>query len=52
MIHVDTADKLLNFGARIGQGPRAREQLEGAVRSPSHAEHPERCLPRRRGWHG
>src|SRR6266566_6347489 len=31
MIDVATASKLLDFGARIGQGPRAQEQLEGAV---------------------
>ncbi len=29
MIAVDTADELLDLGARIGGGPRAREQLEG-----------------------
>jgi hypothetical protein len=31
MIDIDTAGKLLDFGARIGQGQRAREQLAGAV---------------------
>ncbi len=31
MIDVATANQLLDFGARIGQGPRAQEQLEGAV---------------------
>ena len=31
MIDVATAGQLLDFGARIGQGPRAQEQLEGAV---------------------
>lgn len=31
MIDLDTANRLLNFGARIGSGPRADEQLEGAV---------------------
>ncbi|MGE0552575.1 MAG: DEAD/DEAH box helicase family protein, partial [Gemmatimonadales bacterium] len=31
MISVRTAEKLLDFGARIGQGQRAHEQLEGAV---------------------
>jgi len=31
MIDVRTAEQLLDFGARIGQGPRAREQLAGAV---------------------
>jgi superfamily II DNA or RNA helicase len=31
MIDVTTARKLLNFGARIGEGQRADEQLEGAV---------------------
>ena len=31
MIDVGTASQLLDFGARIGQGPRAQEQLEGAV---------------------
>lgn len=31
MIDVGTASKLLNFGARIGEGQRAQEQLEGAV---------------------
>lgn len=31
MINIATASQLLNFGARIGSGPRAEEQLEGAV---------------------
>jgi len=31
MIDVAAASQLLDFGARIGQGPRAQEQLEGAV---------------------
>jgi len=31
MIDVATAGQLLDFGARMGQGPRADEQLEGAV---------------------
>ena len=31
MIDVHTAEQLLDFGARIGHGPRAREQLAGAV---------------------
>ncbi len=31
MIDVDTAGQLLDLGARIGQGPRAQEQLDGAV---------------------
>jgi hypothetical protein len=31
MIDLDTAGELLDFGTRIGAGPRAREQLEGAV---------------------
>jgi len=31
VIDVKTAGKLLDFGARIGQGQRADEQLEGAV---------------------
>lgn len=31
LIDVATASQLLDFGARIGQGPRAQEQLEGAV---------------------
>jgi hypothetical protein len=31
MIDVATASQLLDFGARIGPGPRAQEQLEGAV---------------------
>ena len=31
MIDLHTARELLNFGARIGQGARAEEQLEGAV---------------------
>ena len=31
MIDVATASQLLDFGARIGQGPRAQQQLEGAV---------------------
>ena len=31
MIDVKTAGQLLDFGARIGQGPRAEEQLEGTV---------------------
>ena len=31
MIDLTTAGKLLNFGARIGDGQRADEQLEGAV---------------------
>jgi hypothetical protein len=31
MIDVTTAAKLLDFGKRIGDGPRAQEQLEGAV---------------------
>jgi superfamily II DNA or RNA helicase len=31
MIDVQIARELLDFGARIGQGPRADEQLEGAV---------------------
>lgn len=31
MIDIATASQLLNFGARIGSGPRAEEQLEGAV---------------------
>jgi hypothetical protein len=31
MIDVETASQLLDFGARIGQGVRATEQLEGAV---------------------
>jgi len=31
MIDVKTAGQLLDFGARMGQGPRANEQLEGAV---------------------
>ncbi len=31
LIDLSTARKLLNFGARIGDGPRADEQLEGAV---------------------
>ena len=31
MIDVATAGQLLNFGARIGPGPRADEQLQGAV---------------------
>src|SRR6476660_5269003 len=31
MIDVATAGQLLDFGARIGQGQRAQEQLEGAV---------------------
>lgn len=31
MIDLETARKLLDFGARIGAGPRAEEQLQGAV---------------------
>lgn len=31
MISLRTAERLLDFGARIGRGQRAREQLEGAV---------------------
>jgi hypothetical protein len=31
MIDIATASQLLDFGARIGSGPRAQEQLEGAV---------------------
>jgi len=31
MIEVSTARRLLDFGALIGEGPRADEQLEGAV---------------------
>jgi hypothetical protein len=31
LINVATAGQLLDFGARIGPGPRAQEQLEGAV---------------------
>lgn len=31
MIDVATAGQLLDFGARMGQGPRADEQLQGAV---------------------
>ncbi|MBK8232090.1 MAG: DEAD/DEAH box helicase family protein [Candidatus Eisenbacteria bacterium] len=31
MIGIKTAGQLLNFGARMGEGPRAEEQLEGAV---------------------
>lgn len=31
MIDIDTAAELLDFGARIGSGPRADEQLRGAV---------------------
>ena len=31
MIDVKTAGQLLDFGARMGSGPRADEQLEGAV---------------------
>ena len=31
MIDVATAGQLLDFGAQMGQGPRAQEQLEGAV---------------------
>lgn len=31
MIHIDCADQLLDFGRRMGDGCRAREQLEGAV---------------------
>ena len=31
MIDVAAASELLDFGARIGQGPRAQAQLEGAV---------------------
>jgi hypothetical protein len=31
VIHLDAARQLLNFGARIGEGHRADEQLEGAV---------------------
>ncbi|MBN1903048.1 DEAD/DEAH box helicase family protein [Candidatus Sumerlaeota bacterium] len=31
MIDIDTAKRLLDFGARIGQGTRANEQLKGAV---------------------
>jgi superfamily II DNA or RNA helicase len=31
MIDLSAAKQLLDFGARIGQGPRADEQLEGAV---------------------
>src|SRR5262245_12727060 len=31
MIDMAAARQLLDFGARIGQGPRAQEQLEGAV---------------------
>ena len=31
MINVQTAGQLLDFGARIGAGPRADEQLHGAV---------------------
>ena len=31
MIDIQAADALLDFGARIGQGQRAQEQLEGAV---------------------
>jgi hypothetical protein len=31
MIDVKTAEQLLNLGARIGDGQRAQEQLEGAV---------------------
>jgi Type III restriction enzyme, res subunit/Helicase conserved C-terminal domain len=31
LIDVATASQLLDFGARMGQGPRAQEQLEGAV---------------------
>lgn len=31
MIDVQAAERLLDFGVRIGDGPRAREQLEGAV---------------------
>lgn len=31
MIDIKTAGKLLDFGARIGEGQRAEEQLEGAV---------------------
>src|SRR5216683_8132494 len=31
MMDVHTASQLLHFGARIGDGQRAQEQLEGAV---------------------
>lgn len=31
MISIDTAEQLLDFGARIGQGQRADEQMAGAV---------------------
>jgi len=31
MIHLKAAQELLNFGASIGEGRRAEEQLEGAV---------------------
>jgi hypothetical protein len=31
MIDVSTAEQLLDFGARIGPGQRADEQLRGAV---------------------
>lgn len=31
MIDLETARRLLNFGARIGEGQRAEEQLQGAV---------------------
>src|SRR5579872_3162161 len=31
MIALNTARQLLNFGARIGEGQRAEEQLQGAV---------------------
>lgn len=31
MIHIDVADRILNFNARMGSESRAREQLEGAV---------------------
>ncbi|HZI14359.1 MAG TPA: hypothetical protein VE153_28595, partial [Myxococcus sp.] len=31
MIDLEAAERLLDFGARMGQGHRAREQLQGAV---------------------
>ena len=31
MIGLETAGSLLNFGSRIGEGPRSEEQLKGAV---------------------
>ena len=31
MIDLEAARKLIDFGASIGEGPRADEQLEGAV---------------------